>query len=90
MTRNFMTPIFKKAAKNVIENYRPIMLTSISCRLLENIIKDKITNHLTKEKLLFSNQHVNGRSTVNELFHFLDSAGEAIAEGEVVDVCHIL
>ena len=33
-----VTPIFKKGEKNKPENYRPISLTSISCKMLEHII----------------------------------------------------
>ena len=43
--------IFKKGAKNLAENYRPISKTSIFCRILENIIKNKIKNHLIQEKI---------------------------------------
>ena len=75
-----VSPIFKKGAKNLAENYR----------LLEKMIKDKIMNHLTQEKLLSSNQHgfVNGRSTVTQLLNYLDTAAEAIAEGKVVDLIY--
>ena len=52
-----VSPIFKKGAKNLAENYRPISLTSIACRILEKIIKNNIINHLTQEKLLSSKQH---------------------------------
>ena len=33
------SPIHKKGAKNEKENYRPISLTSIVCRIMEKIIK---------------------------------------------------
>ena len=85
-----VSPIFKKGAKNLAENYRPISLTSISCRILEKIMKNKIMNHLIQEKLLSSKQHgfVNGRSTVTQLLNYLDRATEVIAEGKVVDVIY--
>ena len=45
-------------------------------------------NHLSKEKLLPSNQHVfvNVRSTVTQLLNYLDTAAEAIAEEKVLGV----
>ncbi|MEO0687916.1 MAG: reverse transcriptase domain-containing protein, partial [Cyanobacteria bacterium J06649_11] len=81
-----VSPIFKKGAKNLAENYRPISLTSIACRILEKIIKNNIMDHLTREKLLSPKQHgfVNGRSTVTQLLNYLDRAADAIAEGKVV------
>ena len=47
-------------------------------------------NHLIQEKLISSKQHgfVNFRSTVTQLFNYLDRATEAIAEGKVVDVIY--
>ena len=35
-----VTPIFKKGAKNLAENYRPISLTSVTCKLMESIVKE--------------------------------------------------
>ena len=33
-------PLFKKGSKNKSENYRPVSLTSLICKLLERLIKD--------------------------------------------------
>jgi len=35
-----VTPIFKKGTKTKAENYRPVSLTSIPCKMFEAIIKD--------------------------------------------------
>ena len=61
-----VSPVFKKGSKNLAENYRPISLTSIVCRLMEKIMKCQIMNHLLREDLLSPLQHgfVNKRSTV--------------------------
>lgn len=50
-------------------NYRPISLTSISCKLLEHIILKQITVFLEKIKFLSPNQHGfrSGLSTVTQL-----------------------
>jgi hypothetical protein len=37
-----VTPIFKKGKKSDPCNYRPVSLTSVSCRLMESIVKDQI------------------------------------------------
>ena len=85
-----VSPIFKKGAKNLAENYRPISLTSIVCRLLEKIVKCQIMDHLTQEDLLSPSQHgfINRRSTVTQLLNYLDKSTEAIADGDVVDVIY--
>ena len=33
-------PLFKKGSRNKSENYRPVSLTSVVCKLLERLIKD--------------------------------------------------
>ena len=40
-----MPPIHKKGAKNEKENYMPISLTSIVCRIVEKIIKEGIVDY---------------------------------------------
>jgi hypothetical protein len=35
-----VTPIFKKGAKSSPSNYRPVSLTSVSCRVMESLIRD--------------------------------------------------
>ena len=37
---------FKKGDRHLASNYRPISLTSVSCKLLEHIIFRHITNHM--------------------------------------------
>ena len=52
-----INPVFKKGEKGCAENYRPISLTSISCKLLEHIVDSSIRDHLDKFKILNSAQH---------------------------------
>ena len=47
-----VTPIFKKGSKSKTENYRPVSLTSVPCKLMESIIRDKVVNHLTINHLI--------------------------------------
>ena len=41
----YVSPIFKKGARNKAEYYRPISLTSIVCKLMEYFVKDSIMTH---------------------------------------------
>ena len=50
-------PLFKKCSRNKSENYRPVSLTSVICKLLERLIKDHMVDFLVKHKLLNSSQH---------------------------------
>jgi len=35
-----VTPIFKKGSRSSVENYRPVSLTSLICKVFESIIRD--------------------------------------------------
>ena len=83
----FVSPIYKKGARNIAENYRPISLTSVVCKLMEKFIKDAVLTHLIENKLLSEKQFgfVSGRSTVTQLLNYVDKCAEIIANGGVVD-----
>lgn len=53
----FIIPIFKSGDSSLPSNYRPISLTSISCKLLEHIIHKHIITYLNENNLLLINQH---------------------------------
>ena len=52
-----ITPLFKKRLRNKSENYRPVSLTSVVCKLLETLIRDHIVEFLVKHKLINTYQH---------------------------------
>ena len=76
-----VTPIYKRGPKNIAENYRPVSLTSIACRLMEKIIKEQILSHLVKEEVLSKQQHgfMKNRLTVTQLLSYLDKCAESIS-----------
>ena len=51
-----ITPLFKKGKRSDCQNYRPVSLTSIPCKILETIIKEEIIIHLDKYALLSDSQ----------------------------------
>ena len=67
-------PIHKKGDKGVTDNYRPVSLTSLVCKVLESIIKDKIVDFLDEHNLIKETQHGfrKGRSCLTNLLGFLD------------------
>ena len=87
----YVSPIFKKGARNIAVNYRPISLTSIICKIMEKVIRESLMDHLIKGKLLSRKQHgfINGRSTLTQLLSFLDACSKSIVEGNVVDVVYL-
>ena len=53
-----VVPIFKgKGDKNEVNNYRPVSLTSTTCKVMESIIHKHITEYCDKNKILTHEQH---------------------------------
>jgi Reverse transcriptase (RNA-dependent DNA polymerase) len=75
-----VAPIFKKGSRAELANYHPVSLTSVSCKLLESIINDKILHHLKRKNLIRSSQHgfLPGRSCTSNLLAFLEKATAAV------------
>lgn len=84
-------PIFKKGSKGKASNYRPVSLTSVACKLLESIIRDKITEHLIRNKLINTSQHgfTKNRSCQTNLLEFMDFITKCIDQGDPVDVIYL-
>jgi hypothetical protein len=59
-----ITAIFKKGDRKKATNYRPVSLTSIICKVLEQLIRDHIMKHMVKNKLFTDKQFgfINGRA----------------------------
>ena len=76
----------KKGAKNLSENYHPISLTSLVCKLIESLIKRAIMKHLPELKHLSPKKFnfISGRSTTTQLMRYLDNCLDAIVNGNVV------
>ena len=86
-------PIFKKGSRHKVkaENYRPVSLTSILCKLLETLVREVVLKHLTECDLLASEQYgfVAGRSTALQLLLYLDKMTEIVEGGGVVDSIYL-
>ena len=87
----FISAIFKKGARNRAENYRPISLSSIVCKLMESLIKEHVIKHLIDNKLISLKQFgfISGRSTVTQLLHYLDICIENMLRGGVTDAIYL-
>lgn len=74
-------PVFKKGSPSNPNNYRPISLTCIPCKIMESIIKDHMINFLNSNDILSANQHgfTSNKSTFTQLvecLHDWSSAAE--------------
>jgi len=52
-----ITPLYKKGSRADPANYRPVSLTSVSCKMLEHIIDSHLMKHIEKNHILNGNQH---------------------------------
>ena len=86
-----ITPVFKKGKRNQASNYRPISLTSVVCKVMEAIVKDKIMFYLQSNDLLSPHQHGfrPARSCTSQLLEVVDSWTQAIEEGKHVDAIYL-
>ena len=84
-------PIFKGGQRNVVCNYRPVSLTCILCKVMENIIRSHTCEYLTLNKLIAPTQHgfTKGKSCLTNLLSFLDEVTMRLDEGKVVEVCYL-
>ena len=64
-----VTPVFKKGDRHLAENYRPVSLTSVSCKIMEHIICSHMLKHFEKHNILTSLNHGfrSGYSTETQL-----------------------
>ncbi|MCG7876680.1 MAG: reverse transcriptase domain-containing protein [Candidatus Thiodiazotropha endolucinida] len=84
-----ITPIFKKGARNIASNYRPVSLTSVVSKLLEHIIFSATMKHLTCHNILTSSQHGfrSKRSCETQLISTIHGIAKSLKSGkDQVDV----
>ena len=85
------SPIFKKGSKKMTENYRPVSLVSIVCKLLESGVREAVLDHLCCNNLLSNKEFgfIGGRSTTLQLLTFLDECVKTLANGDTVGTVYL-
>ena len=83
-----ITAVFKKGERNKAENYRPVSLTSVACKLLEHIICRHLRNHLERHNILTDRNHGfrSGHSCETQLITTLHDLFESYDAGKQTDV----
>ena len=83
-----VTPAFKKGQKYQTENYRPISLNSVYCKIMEHVVASQIMNHREKNNILYPLQHDfrRGRSCETQLIEFIDDLSNNLQNNQQTDI----
>ncbi|NXA89439.1 RTJK polymerase, partial [Melanocharis versteri] len=86
-----VTPIHKKGKKEDPGNYRPVSLTSVPGKVMEQFILSAITQHLQDGQGIRPSQHGfrRGRSCLTNLVSFYDQVTRLVDAGKAVDVVYL-
>ncbi|KAK4805322.1 hypothetical protein QYF61_018185 [Mycteria americana] len=84
-------PIYKKGQKEDPGNYRPVSLTSVTGKVMEQIILSAITWHIQDNQVTRPSEHgfMKGRSCFTNLISFYDKVTCLVDEGKAVDVVYL-
>ncbi|BHF62260.1 hypothetical protein SprV_0200524100 [Sparganum proliferum] len=87
----WITPLYKGGSRVSANNYRPVSLTSICCKIMEKIMKQQLMQFLEQNHLLSYSQHGfrKSRSCVTNLLYCLEHWTRAVDRGDMVHVIYI-
>jgi len=84
-------PVYKKGLHSLPSNYRPISLTCISCKVMERMIADSVTNFLNSHNLITEEQFgfLARKSTCTQLLATLNEWTKAANAHYRIDAVYI-
>ncbi|XP_064923730.1 SH2 domain-containing protein 4B isoform X1 [Columba livia] len=86
-----VTPVFKNGKKEDPGNYRPVSLTSIPGKVMEQLILGAISRHIRDKRVIRGSQHgfTKGKSCFTNLIDFYEDIMRWIDDGRAVDVVYL-
>ena len=83
--------MFKKGSRSEPGNYRQVSLTSIPCKVLDSIMRDKMLKYAEANKCMTTEQYgfTNKRSCMRNLLETLEDWTEARDNGYGMDILYL-
>ena len=84
-----VVPLHKKGSVHLANNYRPVSLTCILCKIYEKFIRKHILSYVVT--LISDKQHgfTTGRSCLSNLLETIDNVFEYLSEGHCADILYL-
>ena len=83
-----VVPVHKKGNRSQVDNYRPISLTSVPCKIMEHIIFHEMMSHLDSNQVLVNYQHGFRKklSCETQLICTVEEIARSLDKGEETDL----